>query len=55
MKFSVMWHRMGLTLFFARGFLSTLKMEATRFSDTLVLTRATRRHIPENGIPKVTV
>jgi hypothetical protein len=30
--------------------LITLMMEVTRFSDTSVLTRATRRHIPEDGI-----
>jgi hypothetical protein len=29
---------------------STLKMEATRPSETLVHTRTTRRHIPEEGI-----
>jgi hypothetical protein len=28
----------------------TLMMEAIRFSETLVLTRVTRRHIPEDGI-----
>jgi hypothetical protein len=28
----------------------TPMMEATRFSETSVLTRATRRHIPEDGI-----
>jgi hypothetical protein len=30
--------------------LSTLKMEVTRSFETSVLTRATRRHIPEDGI-----
>jgi hypothetical protein len=30
--------------------LSTLKMEATRFSETSVLTRPIRLHIPEDGI-----
>jgi hypothetical protein len=39
-----------LTLFFARGFFSTLKWEATRSSETSVLTRSTRRHISEGGI-----
>jgi hypothetical protein len=29
--------------------LSTLKMEAARFSETSVPTRSTRRHIPEDG------
>jgi hypothetical protein len=29
---------------------STLKMEATRSSETSVHTRSTRRHIPEDGI-----
>jgi hypothetical protein len=29
---------------------STLKMEAIRSSETSVLTRYTRRHIPEDGI-----
>jgi hypothetical protein len=31
--------------------LSTLMMEAIYFSETSVLTRAIRRHIPEDGIP----
>jgi hypothetical protein len=31
--------------------LSTLIMRAIRSSETSVLTRATRRHIPEDGIP----
>jgi hypothetical protein len=30
--------------------LTTLKMEAIRSSETTVLTRSTRRHIPEKGI-----
>jgi hypothetical protein len=30
--------------------LSTLKMEATKSSEMSVLTRSTRRHIPEDGI-----
>jgi hypothetical protein len=30
--------------------LSTLMMEAVRSSETSVLSRATRRHIPEDGI-----
>jgi nitric oxide reductase large subunit len=30
--------------------LATLMMEAIRFYETLLLTRATRRNIPENGI-----
>jgi hypothetical protein len=30
--------------------LVTMKMEAIRSSGTLVLTRATRRHIPDEGI-----
>jgi hypothetical protein len=30
--------------------LVTLMMEATRSSETLVLTRATRRHMPEDGL-----
>jgi hypothetical protein len=32
---------------------STLKMEAIRSSETLVHTRSTRRHIPEDGILKL--
>jgi hypothetical protein len=32
----------------------TLKMEAMLSSETLVLTRAIRRHIPEDGILRVT-
>jgi hypothetical protein len=29
---------------------SILKMEATRFSESSVLTKPTRRHIPEDGM-----
>jgi hypothetical protein len=38
-----------LTLF-SLAYFSILKMEATRSSETLVLTRYTRRHIPEDSI-----
>jgi hypothetical protein len=34
-------------------FVSTLMMEATRYSELPVLTRATRRHVPEDGILNV--
>jgi hypothetical protein len=36
----------------ARRFV-TLMMEAISFPETSVLTRATRRHIPEDGIPDI--
>jgi hypothetical protein len=39
-----------LTLFLARVYYSTLKMEATRSSETSVFTRPTRRHIQEDGL-----
>jgi hypothetical protein len=35
---------------FTSPILATLMVEAIRFSETPVLTRATRRHIPEDGI-----
>jgi hypothetical protein len=52
-----MWHRAGLvksvsqlrTLFFARGYF-TLKIEATRSSETSILAVPTRPHIAEDGI-----
>jgi hypothetical protein len=36
--------------FFSLTYFFTLKMEATHFSETSVITRFTRRHIPEDGI-----
>jgi hypothetical protein len=39
-----------LTLFLSRFIFSTLKMEATRSSETPVHNKPTRRHIPEDGI-----
>jgi hypothetical protein len=39
-----------LTLVHARGFFSTLKMEAIRSSETSVDPRSTQRHIPEDNI-----
>jgi hypothetical protein len=39
-----------LTILFTGGFCSTMKMEAIRSSETSVLTRPTRRHVPEDGI-----
>jgi hypothetical protein len=39
-----------LTIFLARVISSTLKMEATRSTETSVYNKPTRRHIPEDGI-----
>jgi hypothetical protein len=39
-----------LTLFLVRVICSTLKMEATRSSETSVYNKPTRRHIPEDEI-----
>jgi hypothetical protein len=39
-----------ITFYFARRFFCTLKLEAIRPSENSVLTRATRCHIPEDGI-----
>jgi hypothetical protein len=44
----------SLTLFFARVLSSTLKIEATRSSETAVYIKPARRHVPEDGIFKMT-
>jgi hypothetical protein len=47
---SVSYH---LTLFLARVISSTLKMEATRSSDTSVYNKPTGRYIPEDGVLQI--
>jgi hypothetical protein len=47
---SVLWLLVTANIFPSSPILVTLTMEAIRFSETLVLTRATQCYIPEDGI-----